>query len=130
MTADSLDRSCGAVEGGLFPPSGEAIMKASNFFAYSIPELRRLSGAQLLKIWAACAPYSRNWLYLHCILVLACCSLIFNLALRLSDSLILILFGLVVALTVPANIYFFLLFKDRRQELRQYIEQNWSEFRP
>ncbi len=114
----------------VFPPGGEPNMKASNFFAYSIPELRRLTGAQLLKIWEACAPYSRNWLYLHCLLVLGCCSLIFNLALHLSDSLILILFGLAVALTVPANIYFFLLFKDRRHELRQYIEQNWSEFRP
>jgi hypothetical protein len=130
VTSNSSDRSCGAVEDGLFPPGGETSVKASNFFAYSIPELRRLTGAQLLKIWGACAPYSRNWLYLHCILVLACCSLIFNLALRWSDSLILILFALGVALTVPANIYFFLLFKDRRQELRQYIEQNWSEFRP
>src|SRR5205085_2562456 len=53
-------------------------MKISTFFACFVPELRKLSAGQLMKIWSACAPCSQNWVYLHLLLVLACCSLIFS----------------------------------------------------
>ena len=53
-------------------------MKISSLFAWFIPELRKKSGDQLLKIWSACSPYSRNMIYLHLVLLLACSSAIFN----------------------------------------------------
>ena len=36
----------------------------------------------MMKIWIACAPWSQNVIYLHLLLLLACCSLIFNLVIR------------------------------------------------
>src|SRR5438445_7689936 len=101
-------------------------MKISTFFACLVPELRKLSGPQLMKIWAACAPCSKNWVYLHLLVILACCSLIFNLI--QNGSLVSILIGLLAGLTIPANIYFFAVFNNRRQMLRQYLEANWEEF--
>jgi hypothetical protein len=106
-------------------------MKVSTIFAYVIPELRGLSAAQLLKIWGACAPFSRNALYVHLVLLGVCCSLVFNFFLRATDSAIFLpLVGLALGLTVPSNLYFFLVFKDRREQLRQFLEENWAEFHP
>src|SRR5207249_1882094 len=105
-------------------------MKISTFFAAFVPELRRLSGAQLLKIWSACAPCSRNWVYLHLVLILACCSVIFNLTIRVNASLFAMLFGLAAGLIIPANLYFYIVFNRRRDALRQFILENWEEFRP
>jgi len=104
-------------------------MKISTLFAAFVPELRKLSGAQLLKIWSACAPWSRNWIYLHLVLLLACCSVIFNLIIRVNASPFAMLFGLALGLTIPANIYFFFVFSGRRDALRQFILENWEEFR-
>lgn len=105
-------------------------MKISSFFAYFVPELRGRSGPQLMKIWSACAPCSQNWVYLHLLLLLACCSLIFNLIIHLNAAPLSMLFGLVLGLALPSNIYFYAAFSNRRQVLRQYIEQNWEEFKP
>ena len=105
-------------------------MKLGILFAWSVPELRNLTGAQLLKVWGACTPYSRNTIYLHLIGLLACCSVIFNLAMRLRGPFIVDLLGLALGLTLPSNIYFYVVFKDRRQAIRQFIEANWEEFRP
>jgi hypothetical protein len=104
-------------------------MKISSLFAWFIPELRNLTGAQLLKVWGGCAPYSRNTIYLHFILLLGCCSVIFNLAMRLRGPFLLDILGLLLGLTVPANTYFYIVFKDRRAAIRQFIEQNQEEFR-
>jgi len=105
-------------------------MNISTFFAYLIPELRKLSGPKLLRIWTACAPWSQNWVYFHLVLLLACCSLIFNLTIRINASFAAMLFGLALGLAIPSNLYFFLVFNGRRGALRQYIEENWEEFRP
>ena len=105
-------------------------MKISTFFAYLIPELRKLSGPQLLEIWSACAPCSQNWVYFHLVLLLACWSLIFNIVIRINASPLAMLFGLILGLAIPANIYFFIVFNDRRQVLRDHIEANWEEFKP
>jgi len=105
-------------------------MKISTFFAYFVPELRKLSGGQLMKIWGACAPYSQNLVYLHLVLLLACCSVIFNIIIRVNASPLAMALALVAGLTIPANIYFFAVFGSRRQVLRQYIEEHWEEFRP
>jgi len=105
-------------------------MKVSTFLAYFVPELRKLSGGQLMKIWGACAPYSQNWIYLHLVLLLACCSVIFNLIIRLNASPLAMGFALIAGLTIPANAYFFAVFNGRRPALRQYIEEHWEEFRP
>ena len=105
-------------------------MKISTFFAGFVPELRRLTGAQLLKIWIACAPWSQNLIYLHLVLLLACCSLIFNLIIRVNASLPAMVFALVAGLSIPSNIYFFAVFNGRRAALRQYIDEHWEEFRP
>src|SRR5262245_37756060 len=105
-------------------------MKIAGLFAGSIPELRSMTGSQLLKVWSACTPYSRNTIYLQLILLLACCSLIFNLCMRLRGPFLLDLVGLALGLIVPPNIYFYAIFKDRRQAIRQFIEEHWEEFRP
>ncbi len=105
-------------------------MKISTFVAYFVPELRKLSGGQLMKIWGACAPYSQNWIYFHLVLLLVCCSIIFNVIIRLNASPLAMAFGLAAGLTIPANIYFFAVFNTRREALRQYIQENWEEFRP
>ena len=105
-------------------------MKIARFVAWSIPELRNMTGTQLLKVWGACTPYSRNTIYVHLILLLACCSVIFNLAMRLRGPFLVDLLGLALGLTVPSNTYFYVVFKDRRQAIRQFIEENREEFRP
>src|SRR5580765_5594793 len=81
------------------PPTGiEINMKISSFFAYFVPELRGHSGPQLMKIWSACAPCSQNWVYLHLLLLLACCSLIFNLIIHLNAAPLSMLVGLLLGL--------------------------------
>jgi hypothetical protein len=105
-------------------------MKAGGIFAFTVPELRTMSGAQLLRAWSNCSPYSRQAIYLHIVLLLACASVIFNTAMRLSDSLLLDLVGLTVGLLVPPNLYFQVVFRKRRAALRQFIEEHWEEFRP
>ena len=105
-------------------------MKISSLFAWFIPELRKKSGDQLLKIWSACSPYSRNMIYLHLVLLLACSSAIFNGVMRLRGPFMLDMFGLVLGLLLPSNIYFYSVFKDRRPAIRQFIEENWEEYRP
>ena len=91
-----------------------------------------MTGAQLLTVWSACTEYSRLKIYLHIILLMACCSLIFNLAMRVRGSTFVEFFvsmlGLVVGLTVPSNIYFYNVFTPRRATIRQFIEEHWEEF--
>lgn len=105
-------------------------MKIGSLLAFTIPELRRLSGAQLVKIWGACAPFSRNALYVHLLLLLASCSLIFNLFLRLRGPFYVDLIGLALGTLLPSNVYFHVVFNSRRAILRTFIEEHWEEFRP
>ncbi|HXJ55620.1 MAG TPA: hypothetical protein VNU68_03050 [Verrucomicrobiae bacterium] len=105
-------------------------MKLAGFFAFTIPELRRLNGAQLLKVWSGCTPFSRPKIYLHIVLLMACASVLFNTAMRLSESFLLDLVGLIIGLSVPPNIYFHFVFKDRRAAIREFIQENWDEFKP
>jgi hypothetical protein len=109
-------------------------MKLGTLFAWSVPELRKLTGAQLLNVWGACTEYSRLKIYVHIILLMACCSLIFNLALRVRGStsveFFVSLLGLLIGLTVPSNIYFYNVFTPRRAALRQYLQEHWEEFNP
>ena len=105
-------------------------MRIGTWFACSIPELRRLTGAQLTKVWGACSPFSRNAIYVHLILLLAACSLIFNLFLRLRGPLYLDLIGLTLGSIVPANLYFHAVFKSRRDVIRKFIEDHRDEFTP
>jgi Mn2+/Fe2+ NRAMP family transporter len=105
-------------------------MKAGGIFACTIPELRQMTMTQLFKLWHGCSPYSRHMIYLHIVILLACASVIFNAAMRLSESFLLDMVGLAIGLLLPPNIYFNVIFKNRRTELRQFIEQNWDEFRP
>lgn len=85
---------------------------------------------QLFKVWNACTPYPRHVIYIHLVVLLACASVIFNTAMRLSDSFFLDMIGLIIGLLLPPNIYFHYIFKNRLADLRQYIQQNWEEFRP
>jgi hypothetical protein len=103
-------------------------MKLGSIIACLVPELRRMTGAQLLEVWSACTPYSRLKIYVHIILLLACCSLIFNLAMWLRGPFIVDLLGLVIGLTVPVNIYFYNVFNPRRAEVRRFVEEHWDEF--
>lgn len=103
-------------------------MKIGTIFAGSVPELRKMSGAQLLQAWDACTDYSRLKIYLHIILLMVCCSVIFNFAMWLNISFLVELAGLVIGLTVPSNIYFYNVFTPRRAALRQFIEEHWEEF--
>jgi hypothetical protein len=107
-------------------------MKLGTLFAWSVPELRKLTGAQLLNVWGACTPFSRPKIYLHLILLMACCSLIFNLAMRVRGPTLVEFFvstlGLAFGLTVPSNVYFYNVFNSRRAALRRFIEEHWEEF--
>lgn len=103
-------------------------MKMGTLFAWSVPELRKMTGAQLLNVWSACSDYSRLKIYLHLILLMACCSAIFNLGMWVRGPIIVDLLGLVIGLTVPSNIYFYNVFTPRRAAIRQFIEENREEF--
>ena len=105
-------------------------MKLAGFFALTIPELRRLTGSQFMRVWSACSAYSRGKIYVHLVLLMACASVIFNTAMRLSESVLLDLVGLCIGLFVPPNIYFHYLFNNRRAQIREFIEENWEEFKP
>jgi len=107
-------------------------MKMGTLFAWSVPELRRMTGRQLLSVWSSCTEYSRLKIYVHIILLMACCSLIFNLAMRVRGSnsmeFFISLLGLVIGLTVPSNIYFYNVFTPRRAAVRRFMEENPEEF--
>ena len=104
-------------------------MKLAGLFAFTIPELRKLSLAQLLKVWHGCTPYEQPVIYFHLVLLMACASLIFNAAMRVSDLFAIDMAGLGVGLLLPPNIYFHCVFKDRRPAIRQFIEEHWEMFR-
>lgn len=103
-------------------------MKIAALFAFAVPEVKRMNWGQLLAVWTGCTGWSRDKVYLHLILLLACCSVIFNLTLRLGGGLLLDLLGLLVGLLVPANIYFAGVLGSRRTEIRKFIEDHWAEF--
>ncbi len=103
-------------------------MKLGNLFAWSVPELRKMTGAQLLNVWANCTDYSRLKIYLHIILLMACCSAIFNFAMWVRGPILVDILGLAIGLTVPSNIYFYNVFNARRAVIRQFIEEHWEEF--
>ena len=103
-------------------------MKMGTLFAWSVPELRRMTGGQLLEAWGTCSPFSRPKVYLHIILLMACCSAIFNFAMWLRGPIVVDLLGLVIGLTVPSNIYFYNVFTPRRAAIRQFIEEHWDQF--
>ena len=105
-------------------------MKIGTFIAGLVPELRKMSGNQLLKVWGSCSPYSRQTIYLHCVILLACSSVIFNVFMRLGDSLLLDLLGLLLGLLLPPNIYFLVVFHQRRAQIREFIQEHWEEYRP
>ena len=58
-------------------------MKMGMLFACLVPELRKMSGAQLMDVWHSCTAHSRLKIYLHIVLLMACCSAIFNFAMWL-----------------------------------------------
>ena len=105
-------------------------MKIAGLLACFVPEVKRMTWVQLLAVWGGCTGWSRNKIHLHLVLVLACCSVIFNLTLRLGGGILLDLFGLLVGLMVPANIYFAAVLGSRRPQIRKFIEENWAEFSP
>ena len=103
-------------------------MKMGMLFAWSVPELRKMTGAQLLNVWSACTEYPRLKIYFHIILLMACCSAIFNFAMWLRGDLIVDMLGLFAGLIVPSNIYFYNVMNPRRAAIRQFIQENWEEF--
>lgn len=103
-------------------------MKMGTLFAWSVPELRKMSGAQLLEVWHSCTEHSRLKIYLHIILLMASCSAIFNFAMWLRGPIIVDILGLIIGLTVPSNIYFYNVFTPRRAAIRQFIEEHWEDF--
>ena len=80
--------------------------------------------------WQGGTDFSRPKIYLHCVLLLACSSIIFNTVMRLTGSMMVDLLGLLAGLTVPSNLYFAIVFNNRRAQLRQFMEENWETFRP
>ena len=103
-------------------------MKLCALFGWFVPELRRMNGSQLLKVWGGCTSYSRNAIYLHCVLLLACCSVIFNLSMRVTGSIFLDLVALLFGVTVPPNLYFAAVLGGRREQIRRFVEEHWDEF--
>ena len=87
-----------------------------------------MTGAQLLNVWSACTEYPRLKIYFHIILLMACCSAIFNLAMWLRGDLIVDMLGLFAGLIIPSNIYFYNVMTPRRAAIRQFIQENWEEF--
>jgi hypothetical protein len=105
-----------------------AAMKLAGLFACTIPELRKMTLNQLLRVWGGCSPYSQHVIYIHMVLLLACASAIFNAAMRLTDLFFFDMAGLCLGLLLPPNIYFHWLFKDRRPAIRQFIQENRDGF--
>jgi hypothetical protein len=104
-------------------------MKLSSLLAWPIPELRARTWPQLWAIWTNCLPYSVNIIYVHAVLLLCGCSVIFNLCLRLFDTTFAAtLVGLPLGVLIPSNLYFYLVFKDRRAQVRQFVEEHPDEF--
>jgi hypothetical protein len=103
-------------------------MKIGMLFAWSVPELRRMNGGQLLDAWATVTGHSRMRVHCYVILLMAGCSAIFNAVLWLGGSIFVDLFGLLLGLTLPSNIYFYNALNPHRAALRRYIEEHWNEF--
>ncbi len=103
-------------------------MKMGTLIAWSVPEFRKLSGAQLLEVWDGCTEYSRLKIYLHIILLLVCCSAIFNLAMWVNVHFLVDVLGLALGITVPPNIYFYNVFTPRRSAVRKFIEEHREAF--
>ncbi|MEY2409371.1 MAG: hypothetical protein QOF48_2041 [Verrucomicrobiota bacterium] len=103
-------------------------MKIAGLFAMSVPEVKRMTFAQLVSIWGGCTQWSRNKILFHLVLLLGCCSLIFNLTMRLGGGIFMDLAGLVLGLLLPANIYFGAVLGSRRPQIRRFIEEHWAEF--
>ena len=103
-------------------------MKIGAFFGWFVPELRKLNGNQLMKVWGGCTSYSRNAIYLHIVLLLACCSLIFNFSMKVTGSIFLDMIALLFGLTVPPNLYFAAVLGSRREQVRRFVEEHWEEF--
>src|SRR5262245_21203773 len=105
-------------------------MKPTGLLALTIPELRQLTGRQFLSILEGCSSFSRGKIYLHIVLLMACASVIFNTAMRLTEDWKVDFLGLLIGLLLPPNVYFHCLFNKRRPAIRQFIEEHWDEFRP
>lgn len=103
-------------------------MKIGALFGWFVPELRQMNGSQLMKIWGGCTSYSRNAIYVHCVLLLACCSVIFNVSMQLTGSIFLDMIALLFGLTVPPNLYFAAVLGGRREQIRRFVEEHWEEF--
>ena len=103
-------------------------MKIGALFGWFVPELRKMNGSQLLKVWRGCTSYSSNAIYFHIVLLLACCSVIFNLSMRYTGSIFIDLIALVFGLTVPPNLYFAAILGGRREQVRHFVEEHWDEF--
>ena len=103
-------------------------MKIAGLLAFSVPEVKPLTWGQLLKVWSGCTGWSRDKIYLHLLLLLACCSVLFNLTMRLGGGMLLDFGGLLIGLTVPPNIYFAAVLGSRRPQIRKFIEEHWAEF--
>ena len=112
-------------------------MKIGALYGWFVPELRNMNRSQFMKVWGGCTSYSRNAIYLHCVLLLACCSVIFNFSMKLTSSMfpeggffpfVLDLTGLLIGLTVPPNLYFAAILGGRRDQVRRFVEEHWDEF--
>lgn len=103
-------------------------MKIGMLFGWMVPELRRMNGSQLMDAWATVTGHSRTRIHCYAILLMACCSAIFNVAMWLGNSIFVDLLGLLVGLTLPSNIYFYNALNPHRAALRRYIEEHWDEF--
>ena len=103
-------------------------MKIAGLLAFSVPEVKSLTWGQLLKVWSGCTGWSRDKIYLHLLLLLACCSVLFNLTMRLGGGMLLDFGGLLIGLTVPPNSYFAAVLGSRRPQIRKFIEEHWAEF--
>ena len=92
-----------------------------------------MNWSQLLRAWSSSTGWSNNKIYLHLVLLLACSSVLFNLTLKVLGGspfiyLPAVAVTFVLCLAMPLNIYFAAVFNSRRPQLRQFIEENWSEF--
>jgi hypothetical protein len=103
-------------------------MKLGAIYGWFVPELRKMNGSQLLKVWGSCTSYSRHAIYFHCVLLLACCSVIFNFSMKVTGSIYLDLLALLFGLTVPPNLYFAAVLGSRREQVRRFVEEHWDEF--
>jgi hypothetical protein len=103
-------------------------MKIGGLIARTVPELHRMNWSQLLRAWSAATGWTNNKIYIHLLLVLACSSALFNLVLKfMGGNPIFVGLMFLLCLLLPVNIYFAIVFSNRRTQLRQFIEENWEE---